>query len=86
MVVRPSKLFLGDLSKTSIFTEKKYGSVDRIFVLAQADELLKPNFQEWVIKENPPKEVKYMAKADHMPMLSTPKDLSNILLNIAKNV
>ncbi|XP_050204619.1 methylesterase 10-like isoform X2 [Mercurialis annua] len=58
MLVRPTGIFMDDLSKESQLTEAKFGSVNRVFVLCEEDAVMKDGFQKWLITHNPPKEVK----------------------------
>lgn len=83
MLVRRSGLFQDDLVKESLLTEEKFGSVDRVFVMCEEDQLVKMDFQKWIIENSPPKQVKSIAGADHMVMLSKPKELCLCLVEIA---
>ncbi|XP_059670888.1 methyl jasmonate esterase 1-like [Cornus florida] len=83
MFTRPSGLFFEDLIKESLLTEKKYGSVNRAFIVCEEDQSLKEEFQRWMIEKSPTKEVMSIAGADHMSMLSKPKELCLYLLEIA---
>lgn len=74
-LVRPHGLFLEDFAKESLLSKEKFGSVDRVYVVLEKDELMKEDFQRWVIDDSPPKEVKFIAGADHMVMMSRPKEL-----------
>ena len=74
-LVRPHGLFLEDLAKESLLSKEKFGSVDRVYVVLEKDEVMKEDFQRWVIDDSPPKEVKFIAGADHMGMMSKPKEL-----------
>ncbi|WJZ91534.1 hypothetical protein VitviT2T_010598 [Vitis vinifera] len=65
-LVRPHGLFLEDLAKESLLSKEKFGSVDRVYVVLEKDEVMKEDFQRWVIDDSPPKEVKFIAGADHM--------------------
>lgn len=82
MLLRPNGLFIEDLGQESILTEARYGSVSRVYVLCEEDGVMGEEFQHWLIQNSPPKEVKSMAKAGHMVMLSKPKDLAFCLQNI----
>uniref|UniRef100_A0A5B7BW78 Putative methylesterase 10 n=1 Tax=Davidia involucrata TaxID=16924 RepID=A0A5B7BW78_DAVIN len=84
MLVRPSGLFLQELGKESLLTEKNFGSVSRVFVVCEEDQLFKEEFQRWMIENSPTKEVKSIAGADHMVMLSKPKELCFCLHEIAE--
>ncbi|XP_059623764.1 methylesterase 10-like [Cornus florida] len=84
MLVRPSGLFKEDLGKESLLTEEKFGSVNRVFVVCGEDQLLKEEFQRWMIQNSPAKEVKLIAEAGHMVMLSKPKELCLCIQEIAE--
>lgn len=84
MLVKPSNSYLQDLAAESLLTEENFGSVSRVFILSEKDEMLKPDLQQWMIENGPPKEVKSLAGADHMAMLSKPNELSLCLQEIAE--
>ncbi|XP_059314101.1 methyl jasmonate esterase 1-like [Lycium ferocissimum] len=83
-VVRPLYLYsLDDMSKEIVLSNKKYGSVRRVFIVADEDKTLPKEFQQWMIEKNPPDEVEEISGSDHMPMVSKPLELFTLLLNIA---
>lgn len=84
MLMKPGKLFLQDLGMESLLTEEKFGSVSRVYIVCEKDELLKEDFQRWMIENSPPKEVKSIAGADHMVMLSKANELCLCLQEIAE--
>ncbi|KAL5557134.1 hypothetical protein UlMin_039370 [Ulmus minor] len=84
MLIRPSGLFVEDLSKECLLTEAKYGSGKRIFIVCEEDEVMKIEFQRWMIKNYPTEEVVSIKGADHMVMLSKPQELCQILLKVAE--
>ncbi|KAL4568673.1 hypothetical protein LXL04_024288 [Taraxacum kok-saghyz] len=77
ILIRPGSLFLKDLSKGKQFTEGRYGSVTRVFVICKEDRAIKEDFQRWMIGNNPVAEVKELNGVDHMPMLCDPNQLSS---------
>nr|XP_043634892.1 methylesterase 10-like [Erigeron canadensis] len=83
MLVRPSGLFFEDMSKDSLLTKDKYGSISRIYVVCQGDQVMNEEFQKFVVKDSPPNEVKHFPGAGHMIMLSKSEDLSLYLQEIA---
>ncbi|KAG6396209.1 hypothetical protein SASPL_142353 [Salvia splendens] len=83
-LVRPSSLFLEDLSKRSRFTKEGFGSVKRVFAVCKEDKGIPLDFQQWQIAENGVDEVKVLENIDHMAMLSKPNDVCQCLLEIAK--
>ncbi|CAN0911871.1 Methylesterase 10 [Linum grandiflorum] len=82
LLIRETGLFLKDLSEKSLLTEERFGSVKRVYIVAEEDQLLKKELQEWFIQNSPTEEVKYIPGADHMVMLSKPDDLYSSLLGI----
>jgi hypothetical protein len=70
MLVKPSKLFMQDLAMESLLTEEKFGLISRVYIVCEEDELVKQDFQRWIIEKSPPKEVKSIKGADHLVMLS----------------
>ncbi|KAJ4714963.1 Salicylic acid-binding protein 2 [Melia azedarach] len=83
MLVRPTGLFFEDLSKESLLTKVKSGTVDRVFVICPEDKVMNEDFQRLMIQNYSPKEVRIIASADHMPMLSKPQELCQALEDIA---
>ena len=84
MLVKPSKLFLQDLAIESLLTEEKFGSVSQVYIVCEKYELVKQDFQRWIIEKSPPKEVKSIEGADHMVMLSKANELCLCLQQLAK--
>ncbi|MCD7470788.1 hypothetical protein HAX54_010907 [Datura stramonium] len=85
-LVRPVPLFdeSGLLMNTAL-SEEKYGSVRRVYVVCDKDNVLKEKqFQRWLIKNNPPDEVELMYNADHMVMFSKPRELCSCLVMISQ--
>ncbi|KAL6012521.1 hypothetical protein ACLOJK_003010 [Asimina triloba] len=83
MLIRPSSLFLEDLSKEKMVTVDNFGSVRRAYVISKQDMVMEEDFQNWMIKKNPTDEVKWVEGADHMVMLSKATDFHQSLLQIA---
>ncbi|KAL0377776.1 UNVERIFIED_CONTAM: Salicylic acid-binding protein 2 [Sesamum radiatum] len=82
MLARPCCMFVHDLSKQSAFTEERYGSVKRVFIVCPEDKAISVKFQRWQIENYPPHQVKEIENSDHMPMLSQPQELTKCLLEI----
>ncbi|CAA2975887.1 Hypothetical predicted protein [Olea europaea subsp. europaea] len=82
-LVRPGSFFLADLSKRSPFSNDKYGSVKRAFIIAGASEA-ENDFYRWEIENFNVSIVKEMdtKKTDHMAMISNPKELYKYILEI----
>ncbi|KAJ8769027.1 hypothetical protein K2173_024023 [Erythroxylum novogranatense] len=83
-LVRPSSLFVHDLSKSKKITEERYGSVKRAFILSSEDKALPKEFQLWMIENSPVDEVMELKGIDHMAMLSQPQEVARYLLKIAR--
>ncbi|KAG5557231.1 hypothetical protein RHGRI_007485 [Rhododendron griersonianum] len=49
---------------------EKYGSVRRVFIVSEKDEVGKKDFQQWMIDKNPPDKVEKIRGSDHMVMIS----------------
>ncbi|XP_059670895.1 methyl jasmonate esterase 1-like [Cornus florida] len=81
-LVRPTGFYLNDLKK-SLLTQNKYGSVTRVFIISGDDQVVPVDFQKYMIKNNPPKEVMSIAGSDHMVMTSKPVELYHTLQQIA---
>lgn len=84
LLVRPSGLYLEDISNETMLSDKNYGSVNRVYIISKQDKLYTEDYQRWIIENNPPKEVKEIEGSDHMLMLSKPLELCNCLLEIAE--
>lgn len=85
MLVRPSSLFLEDLSKKSAFSKEGFGSVKRVYIVCPEDMGIPLNFQRWLVATIGVDQVKEIENADHMAMLSKPQQLSQCLLEIIAN-
>ncbi|KAJ8768891.1 hypothetical protein K2173_023886 [Erythroxylum novogranatense] len=83
-LLRPSSLFVHDLSKSKKFTEERYGSVKLAFILSSEDKDLLEEFQLWMIENSPIDEVMELKGTDHMAMLSRPQEVARCLLKIAQ--
>ncbi|KAI8535187.1 hypothetical protein RHMOL_Rhmol10G0154300 [Rhododendron molle] len=84
LMVRPGSLLIEDLHKIKKFTDEGFGSITRVYVVVcEQDKCIPPEFQRWMIENNPVEEVKVIEEADHMPMFSAPEKLCKCLLEIA---
>ncbi|KAG0470071.1 hypothetical protein HPP92_016170 [Vanilla planifolia] len=81
-LVRVASLFLEDLSKMPAFTEERYGSVPKVYIVCGRDEAISVEYQRWMIQRTPVKEVMEIEGADHMAMLSSPVELFRCLARI----
>ncbi|CAI9766816.1 unnamed protein product [Fraxinus pennsylvanica] len=82
-LMRPGYTFLEDLSKQSAFSEERYGSIKRAYIIPDQDKTLTVEFQRWLIENSGASIVKEMKDADHMAMISKPHELCQYLLDIA---
>ena len=84
-LIRPSPLLSQeDFSSGQLdVTREKYGTVKRVFIIAEKDLILQKKFQEFMIRENPPNQVEEILGSDHMVMMSKPRELCDVLLRIA---
>nr|XP_010921787.1 probable esterase PIR7A [Elaeis guineensis] len=80
-LVRPGRYFQNE--DPVVVSKKNYGSVSRAFVVCNGDLAIKEDFQRWMIELSPEVEVKEIEKSGHMVMLSKPKELCCLLLEIA---
>ncbi|KAK4477497.1 hypothetical protein RD792_016723 [Penstemon davidsonii] len=83
MLIRPSSLFVEDLSRKDAFSNERFGSVKRVYIVCNEDKAIPVNFQRWLIETIGVAEVKEIKDADHMAMLSKPQQLCRYLLEIA---
>lgn len=82
MLVRPGGFFLEDMNKDSLLTQNKYGSIRRVYVVCEGDEVMSEEFQRFIVNDSPPDEIKSVPGAGHMIMLSKSQDLSLYLQEI----
>jgi len=83
--LRPSWRFLDDATMNGdVLTAERYGAVRRVCVVAEDDASSLPaGFQRRMASLNPGTEVRGLQGADHMAMLSKPRELSELLMEIA---
>ncbi|CAN1228507.1 Methyl jasmonate esterase 1 [Linum grandiflorum] len=84
MLIRPVGLFKdSEVDAETVLTRGRYGSVPRVYVVCEEDEMMKVEKQRWMIENNPTDDVKAISGADHMVMFSKPHHLCSYLLEIA---
>ena len=66
------------------YTEARYGSVPKVFIVLKDDHAIVESFQRWMIQNYPVDEVKEIDGADHMALLSAPTELARCLADIAE--
>uniref|UniRef100_A0A0A8ZPY8 AB hydrolase-1 domain-containing protein n=1 Tax=Arundo donax TaxID=35708 RepID=A0A0A8ZPY8_ARUDO len=87
MMVRPAQMYLNDgtMRGEGVLTEGKYGAVRRVFVVAEEDKTWPAEEQRRVAASGGPGvEVRAIEGADHMPMISKPAELSEIIMQVAE--
>ncbi|WCJ31057.1 methyl esterase 1 [Euphorbia peplus] len=82
---RPASFFQHDLSTSKYFTSARYGSVRRVYIIAEDSIIIPMKFQKWMIENYPVDQVFLIKDADTMTMFSKPKELAHHLSNIASN-
>ena len=80
---RPGSMFVESLSKAKKFTDERYGSVPRVYIVCTEDLMMFASFQRWMVEQNGVKEVMEIP-ADHMPVFSTPAELCHSILELAR--
>ncbi|KAK8710871.1 hypothetical protein V6N13_146180 [Hibiscus sabdariffa] len=73
-LLRPGKLFMKDLSKESLLTKEKFGSIDRVYIVCKDDIPINESLQKWYIENSTAVDVKFIDGADHMAMFSKPQE------------
>ncbi|KAH9616483.1 hypothetical protein KSS87_019902 [Heliosperma pusillum] len=80
---RPGSLFLTSLAKANNFSDSRYGSVRRVYIVCKKDDGINEEFARWMITNSQLPEVKEIEDADHMAMISQPQKLCDCLIEIA---
>ena len=80
---RSGSLFVESLSKAKKFTDERYGSVPRVYIVCTEDLMMPASFQRWMIEQNGVNEVVEIP-ADHMPVFSIPTELTHSILELAR--
>ncbi|WVZ67525.1 hypothetical protein U9M48_016587 [Paspalum notatum var. saurae] len=84
-LVRPSRQFREDetLNGAAVLTAERYSAVSRVCIVAEEDAAWSADFQRRMASWNPGTEVRGLQGADHMPMLSKPRELAQLLMETA---
>ncbi|XP_059623766.1 methyl jasmonate esterase 1-like isoform X2 [Cornus florida] len=86
LLVRPLASFNeAEVLKEISLTKEKYGSVRRVYIVSDQDNVIKEDLQRWMIENNPTDEVQAISGSDHMVMFSKPQELCTFLQEIAVN-
>lgn len=80
VLLRPTRTFKKENMEDVRFTKDRYGSVPRVFAICGDDMLSNKENQQAMIERAEVDEVDVIQGADHMVMLSKPKDLFDYLL------
>ncbi|VAI04096.1 hypothetical protein VPH35_072478 [Triticum aestivum] len=83
-LIRVGSLFLEDLQARQPFTEERYGSVRKVYVVCKQDVTIPEAYQRLMVANNPVDEVREIDGADHMAMLSAPEQVVKCILDIAE--
>ncbi|EOX98164.1 hypothetical protein QUC31_015323 [Theobroma cacao] len=84
VLMRPIPLYsMEDMSTELVLSKKRYGSVNRAFIISEKDMVSRKDLVYWMIEKNPPHQVEEVKGSDHMVMMSKPRQLCNLLLSIA---
>ncbi|CAK7339440.1 unnamed protein product [Dovyalis caffra] len=80
---RPGSMFLQSLSKAKKFTDERYGSVPKVYIVCTEDLMMSESFQRCMIEHNNKVKEVVEIPADHMVVFSKPKELSRSILELA---
>ncbi|XP_037474624.1 salicylic acid-binding protein 2-like [Triticum dicoccoides] len=84
-LARVSSYYVADQQQRPPFSAARYGAVTKVYVIAKQDQAMVEEYQRQMIAGIPVAEVREMADADHMAMLSAPEELAGHLADIANN-
>ncbi|KAJ6419953.1 hypothetical protein OIU84_029969 [Salix udensis] len=80
LLLRPHPLFNPEATQEKVWvTKERFGSVPRVYIICDQDNIMKEALQRWIIENNPPDEVKVVSGSDHMLMFS--KASGDVLLS-----
>uniref|UniRef100_A0A453IXI6 AB hydrolase-1 domain-containing protein n=2 Tax=Aegilops tauschii subsp. strangulata TaxID=200361 RepID=A0A453IXI6_AEGTS len=82
-LMRVGSMFVDDLKLQPPYTEARYGSVRKVFIVLKDDNAIFEGFQRWMVQNYPVDEVREIHGADHMALLSTPAELARCLADVA---
>lgn len=82
-LVRTGLLYIEELSETPAFSKENYGSIPRYYIKCPEDLAITEDIQEKMIRNFKVTETLKIEDADHMVMMSKPRELSQRLCYIA---
>lgn len=83
LLIRPTPCPVqGTFSEQSSVTKENYGSVTRVYLKPENDNLINEPIEKFRLENYPPAQVKIIPKSDHMAMFSNPTELAASLLQI----
>ncbi|KAG5241366.1 polyneuridine-aldehyde esterase [Salix suchowensis] len=86
LLLRPHPLFNPEATQEKVWvTKERFGSVPRVYIICDQDNIMKEALQRWMIENNPPDEVRVVSGSDHMLMFSKPQETCSCLLEVAKS-
>jgi hypothetical protein len=84
MLLRPGKPFYdSSVARDDFITAENHGSVCRVYVVCNQCRGFTREKQIWLAEMSPGTEQLELDGADYMPMLSTPKELFSLLVDIS---
>uniref|UniRef100_A0A2P2P5C8 (S)-hydroxynitrile lyase n=1 Tax=Rhizophora mucronata TaxID=61149 RepID=A0A2P2P5C8_RHIMU len=84
--MRPLRLYGGHLYSDDLprLTKLKYGTVPRVFITVDHDNVMVEESTRKMIESNPPDEIMEVSGSDHMILYTKPKEFCSCLQEIAK--
>jgi hypothetical protein len=84
MLLRPGKPFFdSSVTRDDFVTAEHHGSVSRVYVVCNQDRSISRENQIWLAEMSPGTEQLELDGSDHMPMLSMPKELFSLFVDIS---
>nr|BAI50634.1 (S)-hydroxynitrile lyase [Baliospermum montanum] len=84
-LVRKGSFFEQDLDTLPNFTSEGYGSIRRVYVYGEEDQIFSRDFQLWQINNYKPDKVYCVPSADHKIQISKVNELAQILQEVANS-
>uniref|UniRef100_A0A0D9XRH6 AB hydrolase-1 domain-containing protein n=1 Tax=Leersia perrieri TaxID=77586 RepID=A0A0D9XRH6_9ORYZ len=86
-LLRVGSTFVEDLQVQKPFSEDRYGSVRKVYIICKQDKTIPEEFQRKMVENGggrPVDEVREIDGADHMAMLSAPDHVVDCIANVAE--